>query len=171
MYQGKLQESPLGRILAVSDGHALVGIWFVGQKHDRGKIKESINMEGDTICDAAIEWLDGYFRGERTEFSIPLNPLGTPFQKSVWKKLLEIPYGEVTTYGQIAQALAKEKGIEKMSARAVGNAVSRNPISILVPCHRVVGKGNSLTGYAGGLERKKWLLKFERKNKSKASHC
>lgn len=166
MYHGRLWDSPLGRMLVVSDGHALVGIWFEGQKHEKEKMSDPIKMDGDPICDAACAFLDGYFRGEKRTFAFPLDPQGTSFRKSVWKKLLEIPYGEVRTYGQLAKEIAKERGIQRMSSRAIGNAVSRNPIAILIPCHRVIGKDNHLVGYAGGIERKASLLAFERKNRA-----
>ena len=106
-------------------------------------------------------WLDSYFSGDPAEVTFPLNPHGTAFQKQVWEILLTIPYGKTTTYGAIAREMARRAGREKMSAQAVGQAVGKNPISILIPCHRVVGVNGKLTGYAGGLDRKEWLLRHE----------
>lgn len=110
----------------------------------------------------AVTWLDAYFAGEKpSSKDLPINPKGTAFQKLVWNELLKIPYGKTTTYGQIAAKLAQQLGKPRMSAQAVGGAVGRNPISIIVPCHRVLGANGALTGYAGGVERKKWLLAHE----------
>ena len=109
-------------------------------------------------------WLDIYFQGEAPDFTPPLRLAGTPFRKVVWEILLTIPYGQTMTYGEIASKIAEQKGIERMSAQAVGNAVGHNPIGIIVPCHRVVGSDGKLTGYAGGMERKKALLALEHGN-------
>jgi methylated-DNA-[protein]-cysteine S-methyltransferase len=115
----------------------------------------------DPVLEAARTWLENYFAGERPEpQQLPLNPKGTEFQKRVWRLLLEIPYGQVTTYGALAAKLAQERG-GKMSAQAIGGAVGRNPISIIIPCHRVIGANGRLTGYAGGLWRKQALLRLE----------
>ena len=118
---------------------------------------------GSEMCirDRAKVWLDGYFSGNPAELSFPLNPHGTSFQKQVWEILLTVPYGKTTTYGAIAREIALRTGKEKMSAQAVGQAVGANPISILIPCHRVVGANGKLTGYAGGLDKKEWLLRHE----------
>lgn len=152
--------TPLGDVtLAERDG-SLVGLWFVGQRYDLlhlGPHEEGKNP----VLDAAGRWLDEYFAGRRpgTE-GLPLRPNGTEFQRLVWDELLRIPYGETTTYGTIASRIAEATG-RRTSARAVGSAVGRNPISIIVPCHRVVGSTGSLTGYAGGIDRKRALLAFE----------
>ncbi len=147
--------SPLGEILLASDDTALTGIWFAGQKHfGRGLCAEPVRLETAPIV-AAKAWLDQYFSGSVPEITVPIRFMGTDFQKTVWSALLQIPYGETETYG----TLAKQLGIH--SAQAIGGAVGRNPISVLVPCHRVVGAGGALTGYAGGMDRKRWMLSWE----------
>ena len=110
---------------------------------------------------AAVHWLDQYFQGIFRQPDFPLDPSGTPFQKLIWKLLLEIPYGKTATYGELARRAAAELGREKMSAQAVGQAAHHNPIAIIIPCHRLVGTGGNLTGYASGLDRKRWLLNHE----------
>ena len=147
--------SPLGSILLAGDGQALTGLWL-----DRKIPAEGIGTAADPVLMQTRAWLDAYFAGLQPEISIPLSPQGTAFQKRVWQRLREIPYGEVCTYGDIAREIAAQSG-KRMSAQAVGNAVGSNPISILIPCHRVVGAGGKLTGYAWGLERKQWLLSHE----------
>ena len=147
--------SPLGSILLAGDGRALTGLWL-----DRKIPAESSCTAEDPVLMQTAAWLDAYFAGLQPEILIPLSPQGTAFQKQVWQRLLEIPYGEVCTYGDIAREIAAQTG-KRMSAQAVGNAVGSNPISILIPCHRVVGAGGKLTGYAWGLERKQWLLSHE----------
>lgn len=142
-------ESPVGRLLFVSNGQALTELRF-GEKLEG-------SPEEDGVLRSAKLWLDGYFRGEVRPMDIPLAPEGTEFQKQVWQCLLEIPWGETWTYGQIAGKL----GRKTMSAQAVGQAVGKNPIAILIPCHRIVGSGGKLTGYAWGIERKQWLLDHE----------
>lgn len=158
--------SPLGTITLASDGEGLTGLWFSGQKH------YGAGLSPETICSerpfyAVKRWLDAYFSGARPETLPPLQPQGTLFQRAVWQLLLAIPYGETTTYGALARELACQRGCEHMSAQAVGNAVGRNPISIVIPCHRVLGANGALTGYAGGVERKQWLLALERDLKQK----
>jgi methylated-DNA-[protein]-cysteine S-methyltransferase len=106
-------------------------------------------------------WLDAYFSGEKLSVDFPLNPQGTPFRKAIWDLLLQIPYGTLTTYGDIAAKAAKQRGLSSLSAQAVGGAIGHNPVSILIPCHRVIGVTGNLTGYAGGLEKKRALLKLE----------
>lgn len=151
--------SEIGNIIIVSDGENLTGLWFEGQKHFLNLFEEQ--KEELEIFTKTKKWLDIYFSGKRPEFSIPVLFSGTEFRVKVWNILKEIPYGEVITYGDIAKRLAEEKGIKKMSAQAVGAAVGHNPISIIVPCHRVIGNNNNLTGYAGGLDKKKRLLEIE----------
>lgn len=146
--------SPLGAILLASDGENLTGLWFIGQKHfpDTGEFTEKADLP---LFAAAAEHLKGYFAGEfRNNTAFPLSPAGSAFQRSVWALLAEIPYGETVTYGELAAHLGS-------SPRAVGSAVGRNPISILLPCHRVLSAGGKLTGYAGGMDRKIWLLRHE----------
>ncbi len=144
--------SPLGDILLAADDLGLTGLWFVGQKHF-----PAFSHQEDTdlpIFDRARQWLDIYFSGKQPDFMPPVHLIGTDFQVSVWQALSAIPYGKTVTYGQIAKKLYS-------GAQAVGSAVGRNPISILIPCHRVVGSNGSLTGYAGGLDRKMALLALE----------
>ncbi|HOC33437.1 MAG TPA: methylated-DNA--[protein]-cysteine S-methyltransferase [Ruminococcus flavefaciens] len=154
--------SPLGNITLASNDKALTGLWFDGQKHFPHKlISESTEAELP-IFTQTIKWLNTYFGGEVPGFTLPISLNATPFRKAVYEILLTIPYGQTMAYGEIAAIIAEQKGIERMSAQAVGGAVGRNPISIIIPCHRVVGTDGSLTGYAGGLDRKIKLLKMER---------
>ena len=155
-------KTPLGEVRLRSDGESLTGLWFVGQVNDV-KDNRDIEIKDDLPIFKQVEtWLESYFSGEETPITIPLQPKGTIFQERVWKILKEIPYGETMTYGDIAQRIAKEKGVATYSAQAVGQAVGKNPISILIPCHRVLGKNGALTGYAGGVHRKEELLRIER---------
>ena len=152
--------SPLGRLLLRSDGEALTGLWF----EDGTYCPRNVSTDGWGQCpalDRAREWLDVYFSGREPGFLPPLRLTGTPFQLAVWDLLRRVPYGATVTYGELAGQIAQSRGLARMSAQAVGGAVGRNPISILVPCHRVVGKSGALTGYAGGLEKKSALLKLE----------
>lgn len=153
-------QTPLGEMLAASDGSALTGLWFEGQKH----FAAGLNLPGEAkklpLFDEVKRQLEDYFNGSLRRFSVALRPHGTPFCQSVWNLLEEIVYGETVTYGELAARLNAETN-RKTSARAVGIAVGLNPISIIIPCHRVVGAGGKLTGYAGGLERKRSLLKIE----------
>ena len=149
--------SPLGRILLLSDGVALTGLYMDTQPGKSGELQRELPVFDDTKA-----WLDAYFRGQQPDPTVlPLSPKGTPFQQGVWKLLLTIPYGTTTSYGCIAREMARQLGKEKMSAQAVGQAVGRNPISIIIPCHRVVGAKGQLTGYAAGPDKKLWLLKHE----------
>ena len=158
----RMIQTPLGEIRLRSDGKSLTGLWFVGQVND-AKDNSDIEIKDDLPIFGQVEtWLESYFSGEQTPIKIPLQPKGTVFQEEVWKILQEIPYGETMTYGEIAQRIAKEKGVATYSAQAVGQAVGKNPISILIPCHRVLGKNGALTGYAGGVHRKEQLLRIER---------
>jgi len=145
--------SPLGPLLLTCEDNGLTGIWF-----DR-EIEESESSH--PILEQTKRWLDDYFAGNIPARTIPVQFYGTPFQKQVWQILMTIPFGKTRTYGDIAREMAHMMGKEKMSAQAVGQAVGKNPISILVPCHRVVGAGGKLTGYASGLEKKIWLLEHE----------
>lgn len=157
-------KSPLGEIMIAADEHALTGLWFVGQKYFALYLdKENEEMEIPVLRDAK-KWLDIYFSGKEPNFKLPLTFNGTDFQNEVWQILYSIPYGKTMTYGEIANILAKRRGLERMSAQAVGGAVGHNPISIIVPCHRVVGSNGSLTGYAGGVKRKEYLLEHEKLN-------
>ena len=161
MFESRLH-SPLGEVRLRSDGESLIGLWFVGQVNDAKEISD-LEIKNDLPIFGQVEsWLESYFSGKQTSITIPLQPKGTSFQQKVWQILQEIPYGETMTYGEIAQRIAKEKGVETFSAQAVGQAVGKNPISILIPCHRVLGKNGALTGYAGGVYRKEKLLQLER---------
>ena len=153
--------SPLGDITLEADDRELTGLWFEGQKY-YPDFSEIVSDEKETrALSLAKEWLDIYFSGKEPDIKVPMRFSGTVFRNEVWEILLSIPYGKTVTYGQIAEMLAKKRGTERMSARAVGGAVGHNRISIIVPCHRVIGSDGSLTGYAGGTERKRELLKLE----------
>ena len=161
MFESRLH-SPLGEVRLRSDGESLIGLWFVGQVNDAKEISD-LEIKNDLPIFGQVEsWLESYFSGKQTSITIPLQPKGTSFQQRVWQILQEIPYGETMTYGEIAQRIAKEKGVATYSAQAVGQAVGKNPISIFIPCHRVLGKNGALTGYAGGVHRKEQLLNLER---------
>lgn len=151
--------SPLGEILLVSDGETLSGLYFEGQKYIPA-LPEAEKDPSLPVFKSARAWLARYFAGEKPEADLPLRAAGTAFQRAVWDLLKEIPYGTTATYGELAKRLAARRG-RPCSARAVGAAVGRNPISLIVPCHRVLGADGSLTGYAGGLARKRALLRLE----------
>lgn len=154
-------DSPMGGILLAADEVGLTGLWFDGQKYfARDLPSERIERNTPALSETG-RWLDIYFTGKKPDFMPPLHPIGSAFRQSVWKILLQIPYGQTTTYGEIARQLAEKQGRSKMSAQAVGGAVGHNEISILIPCHRVVGTSGSLTGYAGGIDKKIRLLELE----------
>ncbi len=153
--------TPLGPVLMAADGTALTGLWFEGQKYFPRGLDGAPREEALPVFDEVRRWLELYFSGKEPGFMPPLRLTGTDFQMEVWALLRAIPYGETTTYGALARKLARARRLPRLSAQAVGGAVGRNPISILVPCHRVVGAGGSLTGYAGGMDRKAALLKLE----------
>ena len=153
--------SPLGNILLASDGTHLTGLWFEDQKHFAVKLDKNCKEMDCFLFRQAKKWLDAYFSGKEPAISLPIRLNGTAFQNQVWQILSSIPYGQTMTYAQIARVIAKQRGLSHMSAQAVGGAVGHNPISIIVPCHRVLGADGSLTGYAGGIERKIALLHLE----------
>lgn len=157
----KKYSSSLGDITLASDGEALIGLWFDGQKYFQSTINEPTKEAELPIFDETVKWLDCYFSGKAPDFLPSLRPRGTEFRQAVWKILLSIPYGKTMTYGQIAAKIAESSGLKTMSAQAVGGAVGHNPISIIIPCHRVVGTSGSLTGYAGGIDKKIALLEME----------
>ena len=155
-------DSPMGRILLAADEIGLRGLWFDGQKYFARDLPEKrIEQETQALAEAR-RWLDVYFTGKEPDFLPPLHPTGSAFRQSVWEILLKIPYGQTITYGDIARQLAAKRGLANMSAQAVGGAVGHNEISVIIPCHRVVGANGSLTGYAGGIDKKIKLLELER---------
>lgn len=163
MYTDRIT-TPLGEMTAASEGEALTGLWFAGQKYFPAEAGEWTDKPDHPVFTVLRQWISDYFAGKKPAFTLSLNPPGTDFQKSVWKQLLTIPYGQVSTYGKVA------KQITRQSARAVGSAVGHNPISLLIPCHRVIGADGSLTGYAGGLDKKEALLRLEGYNCLRIGH-
>ncbi len=163
MYYSTYYESPIGDITLASDEENIVGLWIKEQKHFGDTVQGQLTESGDlAVLRAGKRWLDDYFASRRPSISrLPLKPIGGEFRQVVWKILAEIPYGEVTTYGKIAKEVARRTGKTKMCSQAIGGAVGHNPISIIIPCHRVVGSNGSLTGYAGGVDRKMKLLEHE----------
>lgn len=164
MYYHIKYDSPIGQLTVASDGEAIVGLWLDGQKYYCEGIALPMADGADiAVLGEARVWLDRYFRGEEPSIKrFKLCPIGSAFRQAVWRVLCEIPYGSCITYGGIAKRIAAELGRETMSAQAVGGAVGHNPISLIIPCHRVVGADGKLTGYAGGLDKKEWLLRHER---------
>ena len=161
--------SPLGDILLASKDNKLIGLWIEGQKYYLSNLKEEIKENGEEeILTKTKKWLDRYFKGDKPDIhELELNPIGSEFRQEVWGILKRIPYGKTITYNDIAKEIANKRGIERMSAQAVGGAVGHNPISIIIPCHRVVGSNGSLTGYAGGINKKVYLLKHEKADMEK----
>lgn len=155
-------KSPIGSITLASDGNALMGLWFDGQKYDRDVLLLEAEEKELPIFSETCKWLDIYFSRRKPDFTPPILMRTTNFRQKVWKILLTIPYGKTMTYGDIAKKMAVQYGIQKMSAQAVGGAVGHNSISIIIPCHRVVGANGSLTGYAGGIDKKIKLLSLEK---------
>ena len=160
-------KSPIGNITMASDGERLCGLWFDGPKYFASTVKGETEDKTLPVFEQTKEWLDIYFSGNEPDFTPKLSLDGSKFRKAVWDILLTIPYGSVMTYGDIAKIMAKQRGVAKMSAQAVGGAVGHNPVSIIVPCHRVVGTNGNLTGYAGGIDKKISLLKLEKADMSK----
>ena len=157
-------KSPLGGITLASDGEALTGLWFDGQKYFADSLEREHEEQPLPVFEEAERWLDIYFSGRAPDFTPPLSMKTTQFRKAVWEIMLTIPYGQTMTYGEIAKKIAAQKGLPQMSAQAVGGAVGHNSISLIIPCHRVVGTDGSLTGYAGGIQKKVQLLKMEGTN-------
>ena len=154
-------DSPLGGILLAADEGGLTGLWFDGQKYFARDLSARHTEQDTPILAEARRWLDIYFSGREPDFTPPLHPIGSAFRQSVWEILLQIPYGHTMTYGKIARQLAEKRGAKAVSAQAVGGAVGHNEISVIIPCHRVVGTNGSLTGYAGGIDKKVKLLELE----------
>ncbi|MBQ8857385.1 MAG: methylated-DNA--[Lachnospiraceae bacterium] len=163
MYYFTIYDSNVGKLYIVSDAENIVGLWLEGQKYFQAGLKEEPVQNNELpILKEAVKWLEDYFAGKCPEISrLKLKPQGSEFRQIVWQILCEIPYGQTTTYGAISKEAAKRLGKKSMSARAVGGAVGHNPISIIIPCHRVVGSDGSLTGYAGGIDKKMKLLQHE----------
>ena len=155
--------SAVGNLLLVAEDESLVGLWIVGQKYFLGTLKEEpVENENLPVFHQTKQWLDDYFAGKRPDITfLSLKPKGSDFRQIIWDILCQIPYGQVATYGDIAKEAAKRLNKKTMSAQAVGNAIGHNPISIIIPCHRVVGTNGSLTGYAGGIDKKIKLLELE----------
>ncbi|GHT96903.1 methylated-DNA--protein-cysteine methyltransferase [Betaproteobacteria bacterium] len=153
--------SPLGKLTAAAQNDALIGLWFDGQKYFPADTKNWQLAQDHPVLTQLRVWLDGYFQGEKKAFSGKLSPQGSEFRQAVWQILRRIPYGQTTTYGAIARQLAVAQGKPQISAQAVGGAVGHNPISLIIPCHRVQGANGALTGYAGGLDKKQALLELE----------
>lgn len=154
-------DSPLGAILLAADETGLTGLWFDGQKFFARDLPAECVEQNTPALSEVKRWLDIYFTGKEPDFMPPLHPIGSAFRRSVWDILLRIPYGQTTTYGKIARQLAEKQGRPRIAAQAVGGAVGHNKISIIIPCHRVVGTNGSLTGYAGGIDKKVKLLEWE----------
>ena len=163
MYYSTTYQSPVSTITLACDGNNLIGLWNEAQKYHGNTIfKKMVEKNDIPVFDATKKWLDKYFAGEKPDISeLPLAPVGGEFRQAVWNILCEIPYGEVITYGDIAKKMAVKMNKKTMSSQAVGGAVGHNPISIIIPCHRVVGATGSLTGYAGGVKTKIKLLELE----------
>ena len=159
--------SPLGGILLAADEIGLRGLWFDGQKYFARDLSYERTEKETPALSEAKHWLDLYFGGQEPDFLPPLHPVGSPFRQAVWEILLRIPYGKTVTYGEISKQLAAKMRPGRMSAQAVGGAVGHNEISIIIPCHRVVGSNGSLTGYAGGIDRKIKLLELEHADMSR----
>ena len=160
-------KSLIGDILLAADEIGLTGLWFEGQKYFANTLPEDYVPQETKILTEAKKWLDVYFSGEEPKFTPPLHPTSSVFRQEVWKILLQIPYGQTITYGEIACKMAEMKNTSYMSAQVVGGAVGHNEISIIIPCHRVVGTNGSLTGYAGGIDKKISLLKLEHTDMSR----
>ena len=159
--------SPLGGILLAADEIGMRGLWFDGQKYFARDLPAERIEQNTPVLMEAERWLDIYFAGKDPDFVPPLHPVGSPFRQAVWEILLQIPYGKTVTYGDISKQLAEKTGLERMAAQAVWGAVGHNEISIIIPCHRVVGTNGSLTGYAGGIDKKIRLLELEKADMSR----
>lgn len=153
--------SPLGEMVMTAEDGCLTGLWFVGQRHRDARVPDSCADADLPVFEQTRQWLDTYFAGRRPQGRPEIRLCGTPFRCEVWNILLSIPYGRTVTYKDIAHLLARRRGLSSMSAQAVGGAVGHNPVSIIVPCHRVLGSNGTLTGYAGGISRKASLLELE----------
>ena len=161
MIRTAFYDAPYGRYVMAAEDGALTGVWLEGQKYFPSDLPVPSGEEAEIFA-RTRRWLDAYFAGRQPDVSaLPMAPKGSAFARRVWQLLLAIPYGQTVTYGELAKRLAEQRGLAYMSAQAVGGAVGHNPLSIIIPCHRVLGAKNQLTGYAGGLEVKTFLLKLE----------
>ena len=168
MYYSTYYLSPVGKYLLVADNDALIGVFLENQKYYCDCIDEAIIEKENEVLKQTKLWLDRYFDGQKPSIDeLKLKPIGSEFRQEVWKILCEIPYGSYITYNDIAKKIAKQRGIQRMSAQAIGGAVGHNPISIIIPCHRVIAANGSLTGYAGGITTKLKLLELEGVDTSK----
>lgn len=158
-------KSPIGNILLFGEGDNLTGLWIENQKYYKSTLDDEFEERLLPVFEKTSAWLDSYFDGRNPEINFTLKPKGSDFRQKIWQKLLQIPYGETTTYGTIAKELERETG-KRVSAQAVGGAIGHNPILIITPCHRVIGSDGSLTGYAGGIDKKQWLLNLEKEFKN-----
>jgi methylated-DNA-[protein]-cysteine S-methyltransferase len=154
-------KSPVGILTVSSDGRSISGLWIEGQKYFAKTLGKDVSEQNLPVFENVRLWLDAYFSGKEPDFNPPLMPKGSPFQESVWADLCKIPYGQTTTYGELAKQFELDNKGRHTSARAIGSAVGHNPISILIPCHRVIGKNGNPTGYAGGIAAKIKLLQLE----------
>ncbi|GHU68805.1 methylated-DNA--protein-cysteine methyltransferase [Bacteroidia bacterium] len=154
-------ESPIGTLTVSSDGENISGLWMEGQKYFARTLEKDSAEQNLPLFENVRKWLDSYFSGKAPDFILPLKPRGSPFQQSIWNILCTIPYGKTVSYGEIAKQYNTQNKEKRTSARAVGGAVGHNPISIIIPCHRVVGANGNLTGYAGGIDKKTQLLQLE----------
>lgn len=154
-------ESPLGRLILASDGEHLTGLWIEGQKYFGSTLQDDVCQKELEIFKETSQWLDKYFTGERSDVTPKLKVSGSAFRQRVWEILRTVPYGETTTYGSIARQMEQENG-KRVSAQAVGGAIGHNPLMLVIPCHRVIGSDGSMTGYAGGIDKKIWLLNHEK---------
>lgn len=155
-------DSSLGGITLASDDEALIGLWFDGQRNFADTLDKEHKVKRLPVFDDACRWLDTYFSGKAPDFTSKLNMRTSAFRKKVWEIMLSIPFGQTMTYGDIAARIAKDKGLKRMSAQAVGGAVGHNSISLIIPCHRVIGTSGSITGYAAGIDKKVRLLQMEK---------
>ena len=154
-------KSPLGGITLASDGTSLIGLWFDDQRFFAASLSPDQEEKPLPVFEQTVRWLDLYFSGRDPGFTPPVSIRATEFRQSVCKIMLTIPYGRTMTYGKIAEIIAQQKGVPRMSAQAVGGAVGHNPVSLIVPCHRVIGANSALVGYGSGLDRKSALLSLE----------
>lgn len=166
-----IYQSPIGKMTMAGDENALCGLWFEGQKYFGSCLPERCERREIPVFTETKRWLAVYFAGEIPDFVPPLSLRATSFRRAVWEILLTVSYGKTVTYGEIAAEIARRWDVPRMSAQAVGNAVGHNPVSLIVPCHRVVGSNGSLTGYAGGIEKKGGCLRWRKASANRSRIC